>query len=183
MKQSVRRDKKIIITLLAIILAVFISGCSNQTDKATVQDSNSQETATAEYNHDELLSEVAENYDLDEVISAFNVSNGEVLESQGIPDMFLIIEELISQGHAEEVDFLRTIPDKIGYYPSAIFGNYIADENHVIHDTNGPCFEVIPSSKIITIGPFSSIDQVVEEINDGDQHLDGYSICEECLGN
>lgn len=61
-------------------------------------------------------------------------------------------------------------------------GNYIADDNHIIHDTNGPCFEGVPSDKLITIGPFSTIDEVAAEINDGDQFLEGYSICQECLG-
>ncbi len=101
-------------------------------------------------------------------------------EDAGIPDPFIFIDELISQGYSNDVDELRRMVDEIGYYPSVLFGDYIADTDRVIHMTDGPCFEDIPSEKLIPIGPFASLKAVEREIADRDKYLDGYRICEKC---
>lgn len=70
--------------------------------------------------------------------------------------------------------------DKIGYYPSIIFGNYVADETKTIHDTHGECFDAISVENLVLLRPFPFIDAVKREINDGDSLLEGYILCPKC---
>lgn len=95
-------------------------------------------------------------------------------------DIVVTINELISQGYSDDVDELRHMVDKIGYYPSVLFGTFIADKDLVIHMTDGPCFEGIDSENLVPIGPFASLKSIEKEISDGDKYLDGYRICEKC---
>ena len=169
--------KRMIIVILSFsFISCFLVGCTNGFD--TQKPTNTEDD---ELSRQERIREDTEAYTMSEIIDANYDGYWEMLEYQGIPDVFQIIDELISQGYYEDVDRLRAMPDKIGYYPAALFGNYISDSNHVIHDTNGPCFETIPSSELIVIGPYYDVEDVKEEINDDDTILNEFVICEKCL--
>ena len=130
----------------------------------------------------QLFEMVFEEYSIREVIEMRYYSIGEFLYEEGIPDMFLILEELRSQGYSDDIEKLLEIADNIGYGPSAIIGNYYADENHIIHKTVGSCFDNTLPAQIIPIGPFASDYEVEHEIEDEDSYLVGFFLCQKCIG-
>ena len=61
----------------------------------------------------QLFEMVFEEYSIREVIEMRYYSIGEFLYEEGIPDMFLILEELRSQGYSDDIEKLLEIADNI----------------------------------------------------------------------
>jgi hypothetical protein len=205
--------KKLLLILTIIALSFVLFGCVkkaaiDQNPKSTVKPERKYEKLDG-IDEDLMVEYVCDNYSIqelaeirygddwgealvEELLWSFTLSDilkmryddyWQYFEDLGIPDVFLFIDELTSQGYADEVEQLRTMADLIGYYPSIIFGHYVADGNRVIHLTNKKCFESIPAGEIISIGPYADIFELQQEISDDDSVLKGYSLCPLCCGN
>lgn len=184
----------VILTILsfAISAILLLSGCESSKeleDTNSVNDTESNPFAneTKEYDDIDLddyqrVEILFDHYSMREIIEMRYHDYGDFCEDVGIPNMYLILEELESQGYYDEIDNLRTMVEKIGYWPSAIFGNYVADGRHIIHKTNGPCFEEIDSSELMSLGPLVTLREVKDEVEDGDSYLEDFSICAICCG-
>ncbi|MCF0178258.1 MAG: hypothetical protein HUJ90_06485 [Bacteroidales bacterium] len=195
--------KKIVALLLVSIFV--LSGCSRGTDNSeeacfskvpdeVVDASEKSERVTATKTDDtydfvdninlydtQQLEALFEHYSIRKIIELRYDTYGEFLEKLGVPDIFLIIDELVDQGYYDDIEKLKTMADKIGYSQSAIFGNYIADGEHVVHLTDSPCFDNIDASELIAIGPFTKLQEIKNEILDDDRYLETYSLCDSCF--
>lgn len=196
-------------TALFLMLISIFAGCnSNRADtQKHVQNDNQEavktstnESKAADYSSDTLIKILRDSYWDSEIFDALgkdaifeylkdHFSAKEImdntwgysdfLEHAGIPNVFLFIDELTSQGCEKEIESLIDMADKIGYMPSIVFGNYVADETHVIHYSNSSCFERI-APKIFPIGPFSYIGEIKAKINDGNEYWQSHSLCPLC---
>lgn len=168
--------KKIIIILMMIIVS-FLYGCSSGSDEYY-----------SEYNKDDIdpydAMEIAMNaYTFEEIADHYDESIvlGYVYEQLGAANMPLIIEELEGNEMYDEIENLFVMADKIGYYSSAIYGNFCIDNrNYLIHLTDSNCVSNIPFENrrsVVTM----NLDKLKTEIEDDDTYLSGHSLCDLCF--
>lgn len=122
-------------------------------------------------------------YTTREIIEMGYGSYFELGERIGAPNILLVVEECISQGHPEYVQKLMEICDSIGYSASALFGQYFADSNYCIHKTDGPCLDNIEPEDLIMIGPYGSVNDILSDMQEYEAFKQHYTICEICCDN
>ena len=178
-------NKVICVFLIGVASMIVLSGCSilsNHEKKGDERD-NICEEVPYQYafgTEDEMLDFVFEKYSISQIIDMKYYYLSDLLEELGVPNALLFVDELLTQGYYSEVEELISMAEIIGYYPSIVFGNYVADRNNVIHNTNGECFNDIPIEELMVVGAFPSVDAINNEICDNDYFLDGYTVCPFC---
>lgn len=182
-----KKTRLFLVSLFAVVMLSLINGCGLTENDAAESDvgletSNRLSEKDIYYiDKAELLEMVFDRYDMLEVIEWQYGSIWVFCDVIGFPEIYLVFDELIAQGYYEDIDYLRTLADKIGYAPSAMFGDYVADGGLVIHHTDKPCFENIDSSEMEVLGPFENVREIREKIEDGDEYLERYSLCTICF--
>jgi hypothetical protein len=172
--------KKAIIVLM-IIAVLFMYGCysynndNNPSDEMSYVIENYSFNEIAEhYDNNEIFKYLAEHYD-NAKISEY------VFEEIGVPNISLIIEELESNGMYDEIGNLFIMADKLGYYPSAIYGQFCIDNRvSLIHLTDSECVVDIPLENRGSVTPMN-LQDLKKEIIDNDAYLDKHLLCSVCF--
>ena len=173
-------------------LLVFLLGaCQN----GSTNSSYSYENSIYDLDESQLKELLFEHFSLNEIIEMMFDNNSplEIIEMRyesyadflndvGIPNMFLLMDELWSQGYSEDGRLLIKMMDKIGYSPSSILGDFISDKSGIIHRSDGPCLESI-IEMISPIGPYTTTNELQYEITNRNGYLEGYSLCPKCIPN
>lgn len=156
--------------VFAVFLVLLLCGCSTASSSKTFSEIVADEWG--EFG-------AAEFYDA--VNNVWDDDFGSFLQAADIPNSRILIEELISAGEYDDIKLLQKMCDDAGYYPSVLFGQYVADRStKCIHSTDGKHFTGIAPKNLMVLSPMPSIDDVIAEIHDSDNYLDGYSICSCC---
>ncbi len=192
-----KRIKKVLFSFFILLICFSLCTCGINNSSTSLQSKNTkkefepnpyaryiQECGIDGLDDYQLMEILVRYYSLADIIEMSNARDDYIkdfLYEFGIPNMELIMEEMKSQGYADDIEVFIELLDKIGYMPSSVFGNYIADEKHVIHTSNGPCFSSIPPRELIYVGLFTNIEAVQREIDDDDTNLAQFTLCPKCI--
>ena len=168
--------------MLILILIVFVA-CGDTDSYEEIEMESPRETLRNMEDR-EIIDYIIEEYSLSDMISYYGEEawHNYLTDALSYPNMYLIVEELESQGYYDEIINLYEMADKIGYDPAAILGEYFYDNStSIIHSTNGSCLNdmKIEDRKVVSRGP----SELLDEINDDDIYLKNYTFCEECMGS
>ena len=196
-----KRIQHMLIILTLVMISVITSGCNSIKNVGAVEDVNHDENKEKlealidNYDLDDAFKMIVDHFGEDAVSNYIydNLNFGaidfgdiiekkyygswyEFFENKSLPDSVAIIDELLCYGYYDDIEYLKKIAKKIDHEYSEIFGLYIADNNKVIHWTDGPCFEKTPVKDLIPIGPFSEYKYMEKFAKEY-----GYSICPVCF--
>ena len=137
--------------------SIIDAGYFDPEEKMYPDDAELIETLFECYSLEELMEkhgDYFEDFSLDDLIELkYSGSWSDFCEDECIPDVPMFIENLQAEDKYTAIDDLRRLLKNNDMDYSDIFGIYVADKNKVLHDTDGKCFESIPSRELITFYP------------------------------
>lgn len=168
--------KKTVIILVGIVV-LFLYGCSSETNdhystynKNDIDPYDAMEIVTNTY----TFEEIAEHYD-ERIILEY------AYEELGVANVSLFIEELEDNEMYDEIEALFLMIDRVGYYPSAIYGEFCRDNrNFLIHFTDSDCVSEIPFKNRRSVTSMNVYDLDMQT-GGGDIFLEGHSLCSLCF--
>lgn len=171
-----------IILLASIVLLLLLTSCSLSDSYSYDEDyyPTSREKLE-EMDWDDIMEYVVEEIPFDYMLEYYGEEQFNDYVFDLFPNMYLVVDDMETLGLYEEIMQLYEIADKVGYYPSAILGEYFMDEStSVIHATDGDCLSNmrIENRQVVSCG----LQTLWDELNDGDVYLDGCTTCDVCIG-
>ncbi len=164
--------------MLSLSVILMLGACSSE--KTLEQALEDREVIYRE----EALRYVIDEYSFSEIAEEYYYRNPEECEEPSgreSVDMGLICDEMDSQGYSKDYAYFFEIAEKIGYWPSAIVGEYCKDKStQIIHETDSLCVEEMAYENMCFVFRESK-DMLTKEMNDDDEFLNDCILCEVCI--